>query len=676
MRKSAALFALFLLLALRAATAGQLSFASSPNPAVFGRPVTLTASSTNATSTGRVAFYDGAAILGIAQMMSGRAAITTTMLSPGVHSLFAGYSGGSNTASRSAIVIETVTEVSGGGFQSAVNLGIGTGAWSTVVGDFNGDGNSDLAVAYVGGSVVSVLLGNGDGTFQDPVSYTGVDDPREIAIGDFNGDGRVDLAVANYGSNSITIFLGDGQGGFQPLAPFGVGVNPHSLAVADFNGDGIADIVTANAGGAGVSVLLGNGDATFGAPVAYATGNDPLAVAVADLNGDGAADLIVANYGGNNVSILMGKGDGTFGLPANQATGVGPLSLAVGDFNADGFPDLAVADLTDNNISVLLGNGDGTFQSAHVYQSGNRPYAIAAVDFNGDGQLDLVTADNAGNTVSLMLGTTGGFAPPISYAADMRPTGIALGDFNNDGRVDVVVANSGSGDISVLLGAIPAPALTVTVTDNGAVTQGQTGGEFTIMASNTGFIPTTGIVTVTLQAVPGLTVTSLSGDGWNCNTSTLTCTRADALPSSEAYSSITEAVTVAGNAPGGIVNTATVSGGGEGSVSNNVSSDYTTTFSAGQIAAAWSLLGLPAPFTTPGISAGAPILLTDGSVMLHQACSTNWYRLTPGLSGMLYPHSTSETTVHGWIIPTFTNKACAPLPASSRPAAKWLSAPV
>jgi len=244
----------------------------------------------------------------------------------------------------------------GGTFQAAVNYATTwTGPYSVAVGDFNGDGKLDLVVANYAGSV-SILLGNGDGTFQAAVNYsTGSFGTysTSVAVGDFNGDGKLDLAVANSGSNNVSILLGKGDGTFQAAVNYATGTEPFSVAVADFNGDGKLDLVVANEGSNNVSILLGNGDGTFQAAVDYGAGTYPDAVAVGDFNGDGKLDLVVANDGSSNVSVLLGNGNGTFQAAVDYGAGTQPMSVAVGDFNGEGRLGMAVTDYV-YSFSVLL----------------------------------------------------------------------------------------------------------------------------------------------------------------------------------------------------------------------------------------------------------------------------------------------------------------------------------
>jgi hypothetical protein len=178
--------------------------------------------------------------------------------------------------------------------------------------------------------------------------------PRFVAVGDFNGDGRQDLAVANQLSANVSILLGNSNGTFGAATNFGAGFTPFSVAVGDFNGDGRQDLAVANQGSADVSILLGNGNGTFGGPTNFAVGSAPSSVAVGDFDGNGRQDLAVANQGSANVSILLGNGNGTFGAATNFAAGSAPSSVAVGDFDGDGRQDLAVADQFSNTVSILL----------------------------------------------------------------------------------------------------------------------------------------------------------------------------------------------------------------------------------------------------------------------------------------------------------------------------------
>jgi dienelactone hydrolase len=341
-------------------------------------------------------------------------------------------------------------------FFAEASFAAGSGTAAAVTGDFNGDGKLDLAVANYNSNNVSILLGNGDGTFQAAVNYGVGDTPLYLAAGDFNGDGKLDLAVPNSSSNSnsVSILLGNGNGTFQAAVNYAVGTNPNSVAIGDFNTDGKLDLVVANTGSNNVSVLLGNGDGTFQPPVNYASGGSVLGeMAVGDFNHDGKLDLAVANqYGGGPVSVFLGNGDGTFQAAVNYAVGSSPHGVAAGDFNGDGKLDLAVANNISGDVSILLGNGDGTFQAAVNYPAGSGPNTVEVADFNEDGKLDLVVADAFTNTVSVLFGNGDGtFQPAVLYTTGSQANMAVPGDFNGDGRLDLAIADLTAGTVDVLL---------------------------------------------------------------------------------------------------------------------------------------------------------------------------------------------------------------------------------
>ena len=307
-----------------------------------------------------------------------------------------------------------------GTFQPAQNFAVGFAPNSVAVGDFDGDGVPDLAVANIVSDDVSVLLGNGDGSFQPARSFAAGAGPNSVAVGDFNGDGQLDLAVANLGDcndspcndSTVSVLLGNGDGSFQAARNLAVGSYPISVAVGDFNRDGLLDLAVSNFYSDNVSVLLGNGNGTFQEAQNLAVGSSPTSVAVGDFNGDELPDLAVSNAGSDDVSVLLGNGDGTFQGARNFDVGGSPRSVVVGDFNGDGLPDLALTNFGDpfgenGSFSVLLGSGDGTFQAAQNFAVlGPRPYPLAVGDFNGDGMPDLALTTLDSNNVSALINNT------------------------------------------------------------------------------------------------------------------------------------------------------------------------------------------------------------------------------------------------------------------------------
>jgi hypothetical protein len=347
-------------------------------------------------------------------------------------------------------------------FAAAVNYSAGTRPDSVAVGDLNGDGQADLAVANYGSDNVSILLGIGDGTFAAAVDYSAGTGPSSIAVADLNGDGEPDLATANTGSNDVSILLGDGSGALAAPVSYSLGTasRPQSVAIGDFNADGKPDLAVAaqilpNSGA--VCVLLGNGDGTFGPSAVRNLGffSVPTAVALGDFNSDGKVDLAVSAIVQvtpvrGNVFILPGNGNGTFGDADSRLLSRPADSLAVGDFNSDTKPDLAVTNRED--VAVLMGVGDGTFAAVGNYGVGNFCRSVAIADVNGDGKPDLVLANSGANDVSILLGMgNGSFDAAPGAAAGTGPTSVAIGDFNGDGKPDVAAGNDGSNDVSILL---------------------------------------------------------------------------------------------------------------------------------------------------------------------------------------------------------------------------------
>jgi Bacterial Ig-like domain (group 3)/FG-GAP-like repeat/Abnormal spindle-like microcephaly-assoc'd, ASPM-SPD-2-Hydin/FG-GAP repeat len=361
---------------------------------------------------------------------------------------------------------------------------------SIVTGDFNRDGIPDLAVASYAG-VVSVLIGNGDGTFRGSVDYPSAVGARGMIVGDFNGDGVLDLATANQNSGTVSILLGNGDGTFQGHVDYSTGGGPFSLVAGDFNNDGALDLAVVNQNANQVAILLGFGNGTFDSPVFFATGHLPFGIVTGDFNGDGQLDLAIANYSDNTLSILLGNGDGTFGTQAVFATSVGPEMLATADLNGDGKLDLAVGtnQKFEALISILLGNGNGTFQTHSDFPSGNRPRSLVPGDFNGDGKIDLAVANYGSSSVSLLLGKgDGSFSTRTDYPTGEAPQFISLGDFAGTGRLGVAVAAYGSNTASVLL-QVPVVALSPSSLGFGGQEVGTTSAPQTINISNTGSAP-------------------------------------------------------------------------------------------------------------------------------------------------------------------------------------------
>ena len=360
---------------------------------------------------------------------------------------------------------------------------------TVAVADFNRDGKADIATVNEGNGTVSILLGNGDGTFASPVSYSIGDagDLESLAVGDFDGDGKLDLVVGG-GPTNVFVLLGNGDGTFGPPVSFQAGGSASDVAVGDFNGDGKLDVAVSNSAYDTVGILLGNGDGTFQPPVTYPAGGRAEYVAVGDFNGDGKLDLVTANAYNppEGISVLLGNGDGTFQPYLYYQAGTTPQSLTVADFNGDGVLDIAAGNAGDSTISVFVGNGDGTFQSQKVYPAGTMPLWEASGDFNGDGKLDLAVSGE-GSTSVLLGNGDGTFQAPLEFLGGTAADSVAVADFNRDGKLDLVTADEQASAVSVLLQNVaPSALLTPTKLLFGKELLGTTSAPREAMLTNTG----------------------------------------------------------------------------------------------------------------------------------------------------------------------------------------------
>ena len=352
--------------------------------------------------------------------------------------------------------------------------GTGQGGRDVVAGDFNGDGRVDLAMSIDFGSNVSLLLGNGDGTFQT-VRHVPLGESNDALVsGDFDGDGKLDLALPNRDGQQkpiVTVLYGNGDATFQvktfalPVPnSFSFNRNSTVIVAADVNGDGRLDI--AEAGGTtdingtvySLNVLANDGGRDLKPAVVTTLAGSPLRGRSADFNGDGKPDLVLANETAA-VSILSGNGDGTFAAPLNINLGGFPRWPVVGDFNNDGKVDVVAHDQT-GSTHVMLGNGDGTFQPPVAFNAPGG--ATRAADFNGDGKLDLAVLNFNAQRVNTFFGNGDGtFSAAASNAVEFNPTNLVAGDFNGDGATDLAATDLRSGltNVTVLANTFKAPTV-------------------------------------------------------------------------------------------------------------------------------------------------------------------------------------------------------------------------
>ncbi len=351
-----------------------------------------------------------------------------------------------------------------GTFRPTQNFTTGDGALFPVIADVNGDGRPDIVTGNYRAGTVSVLLGNddgsghGDGTFETlPEMVVGAY-AAFVSVADVNGDSRPDIISPN-GSDSVSVLLNlgngpDGKPVFQDQLQFPTTDFPFAVGIADFNGDGKPDLASAHRNDDTVRLQVGIGNGTFGAEVSFDVGDTPYAMVVADVNGDGRPDIAVANRNAGTVSVLLSKGNGTFQPQVTLPVGQRPLTIRAADINRDGHTDLLAANADDNTVSVLLGRGDGSFSfpAGAVAAAGKRPFLFAVGDLRGDGHADIVTANSSNGSLSILLGATdGSFQPHQTLDVGDQPIGVAMADFNGDGKLDLVVTNKADDTVGVLL---------------------------------------------------------------------------------------------------------------------------------------------------------------------------------------------------------------------------------
>jgi subtilisin-like proprotein convertase family protein len=281
------------------------------------------------------------------------------------------------------------------GAQSLVNAG--SSPYAIAAGKFDAGNNFDLAVVNSGSNNVSIMLGNGDGTFGAPTNFTVGSDPISIAVGDLNNDTNQDLAVANFGgffSGTVSILLGNGSGSFTPGTNVITSTQPAFVTIANFNGDANQDIIVANFGANEASTYIGSGTGTFQSFQILATGSGPVGIEVANfIGGDSFADIAVAKYSGQGIQTCAGSASGMFTCSTGPSYSPNPISITSGDYLGSGTIGLAVALSGSNRVRVLTQD----------FTVGQNPNAVETADFNGDGKPDLITANAGSNDVSVLI---------------------------------------------------------------------------------------------------------------------------------------------------------------------------------------------------------------------------------------------------------------------------------
>ena len=430
-----------------------------------------------------------------------------------------------------------------------VDFTTGSTPYSVSIGDLDGDGKADLAVANYGNNTVSVFRNTSvsgstsSSSFATKVDFpTGVG-PVSVSIGDVDGDGKPELATANHFSNTVSVFHNMAENGsitsssFAGKIDFATGVYPTSVSMGDLDGDGKPELAVANSLSATVSIFHNtslNGHISFMAKVDFNTdlGLYPYSVGIGDLDGDGKPELAIANFYSNSVSVFRNTAingsitTSSFSEKVDYITGNNPYSVSIGDLDGDGKPELAIANYGSATVSILRNNSmsgsiiTNSFATKVDFTTSENPISVSISDLDGDGKSDLAIANYGSGTVSVIRNTAtigiltkGSFATKVDYVTGNSPFSVSSGDLDGDGKPELAIANT-SGSVSIL-GNNPKfpPNITSFSPTNGYIgtTVTITGSNFNASANqNVVFFGATK-ATVTAASTISLTVTVPSG---------------------------------------------------------------------------------------------------------------------------------------------------------------------
>jgi len=367
--------------------------------------------------------------------------------------------------------------IDAGSFGSNINQTTEINPIAVVIDDIDGDSKPDLVVANFGSSSISIYRNNsitqGSISYDPKIDYAVGTNPYDVQMGDFDGDGKQDIAVANFGSNTVSIFRNISTSGsisHETQVDFATGTGPTAIAIGDIDLDGKVDMAVTNINGNTVSVhrnaSTGIGSLSFFASQNFATDVDPIDVAIDDFDGDGKVDMAVVNQSTNSISTYLNTssiGSISFTTQSAFVTGAVPYLFSTGDLDGDGKAEIAVANFGDNTVSVLRNissNGNISFLSKVDFSTGSLPQSVAIGDIDGDEKPDLAVASRSSNAISVYKNNStvgiidvNSFAPAIHYSTNSEPVDVAIGDFDNDGKPDLVSANIASSNLSIFRNA-------------------------------------------------------------------------------------------------------------------------------------------------------------------------------------------------------------------------------
>ncbi len=381
-------------------------------------------------------------------------------------------------------------------FAAKVDITTGTEPYSIAIGDLDGDGKADLAVANQISNTISVFRNTSSlgslttGSFAPKVDFATNSEPYYVGIRDLDGDGKPELIATNNDSDNVSIYKNVSTSGvinsssFAAKVDFTTGENPWNATVDDFDLDGKPDLAIVNDVGNTVSILRNTSSkgiinaTSFATHVEFATGSFPIGIDSEDLDGDGKIDIVVTNQASTSISVLRNTSTvgsittSSFAAKVDFPTGLDPYSVAIGDLDANGKPEIIVANYSSATASVFNNTStSGTIAlSAKVdFDSGTSSLMVALNDIDGDGKIDL-TVTNGGNRISVLKNINSSapiiatsFSPRVDFQATNVPYGLAIGDLDGNGKPDVAATNSSGTTVSLLRNTVSSlPSFTAT----------------------------------------------------------------------------------------------------------------------------------------------------------------------------------------------------------------------
>lgn len=347
----------------------------------------------------------------------------------------------------------TATRGQGMAFDVTQTVGVGAVPYGVVAGDWDNDGDIDLATSNRNVSTVSLLMNDGNGSFVATGTVSVGNLPEYIVAADFERDGDLDLATANAGFDNLSLLENDGTGAFQQVATVRVGSRPHTINANDVDGDGDQDLVASNFGAGTMSVLHNDGHGSF-VPASGTTqaGSGPEVGLLHDLDGDGDLDLATSNFSSGTVSMWSNEGRGVFSSTSTLNVGRSPHLSHAADVDGDQDVDLIATVSGNGQVVVLLNDGAGVFSDRSTLTLAGSPWAATSGDFNADGALDVAVTRYGASSVSILENDGAGTLSQVATInVGTRPHVLVSADLDNDGDLDLAVANDGSNSVSILL---------------------------------------------------------------------------------------------------------------------------------------------------------------------------------------------------------------------------------